>query len=108
MGRNSDTGAGWRCGDLGGIEKVLAGRPGIVGGRGPAITAVSTAGEDESELWRHRTEPAPISLADALDDLDEQAAAEDVADAAIDAARAPISPRSVGKAQDHGSHRSTS
>lgn len=48
--------------NIGGIEAILNGRPGSWEADGVRNLLISTVGYDETDLWRHRTEPIDITL----------------------------------------------
>lgn len=84
--------------NAGGIATVLAGRPGSWEAAVIRDALVATVGDDEHDLWRHRTEPLHVVIrpADILDDLDSDwLRDEDLDDAELDRRENAISPSQV-------------
>lgn len=75
--------------NLGGIEEALSGRPGSWEASKVGDVLLSTLGEDDAELWRHRTEPfrATLNVDDILADYSEAWAQYDEAERALDTRR---------------------
>ncbi len=48
--------------NVGGVDAALAGRPGSWEAAGVEALLHSTVGDDESDLWRHRTEPLTVRV----------------------------------------------
>ncbi|MDF3285053.1 XRE family transcriptional regulator [Gordonia sp. N1V] len=84
--------------NAGGIATVLAGRPGSWEAAVIRDALVATVGDDEHDLWRHRTEPLHVVIRpeDIVDDLDsEWLRDEDLDDADLDRRENAISPSRV-------------
>ncbi len=60
--------------NFGGVEAVLAGRPGSWEAEGVRQLLISTVGDEEATLWAHRTEPLSVTLylEEILADVDEK------------------------------------